>query len=384
VLALNREAQDFNAFPVVDGRGVLQGIVTKLDLLRMFRPTRYRWLPELRPLAGERVADIMTREIVGVGPGDPVAVAVDLMIAYQLRSLPVLERREGRPALVGIVSRTDVLRCLMDVSTDGVGRARLGLGRDGPRAGRSGRPNPPIRLAHPVASPLHLEASGLLRPARAGRRAMFANREAAGRALAERLAPLVGAPCVVAGIPRGGVAVALPVAERLGAPLAAVFAHKLSAPFAPELAFGAIDEDGEAILDAATVAVLGLAPEDVEMAKAGERRAIERRIARYGAPALAPLLPGRAAVLVDDGLATGLTMRAALAYVRRHGAREVTVATPVASGEAAARFAREADRFVSLVVDDAFRAVGEYYADFAPVPDQAVVAMLARAREAVQ
>ncbi|MBI2467554.1 MAG: phosphoribosyltransferase [Candidatus Rokubacteria bacterium] len=212
---------------------------------------------------------------------------------------------------------------------------------------------------------------------------MFANREAAGRALAERLAPLVG-PCVVAGIPRGGVAVALLVAERLGAPLTAVFAHKLAAPFAPELAFGAIDEDGDAILDAATVAVLGLTPGDVETAKAAERQAIERRIARYGAPALAPLLPGRAAVLVDDGLATGLTMRAALAYARRHGAREVTVATPVASGEAAARFAREADRFVSLVVDDAFQAVGEYYADFAPVPDEAVVAMLASAREAVQ
>ena len=92
---------------------------------------------------------------------------------------------------------------------------------------------------------------------------------------------------------------------------------------------------------------------------------------------LSTYLPGAAVVLVDDGLATGLTMQAAVAYARRHGAREVTVAVPCSAAEAATRFRREADRFVCLIVDPDFYAVGAYYEDFSPVTDDKVVAMLA-------
>lgn len=212
---------------------------------------------------------------------------------------------------------------------------------------------------------------------------MLKDREDAGRQLAARLAPRVAPPAVVAAIPRGGVAVALPIVERIRLPLTVVYARKLAAPVAPELAFGALDEDGMAVTDPEIVSMLGLAADDIERARLRVGEEIRRRMARYGVPPLAHYLPGAGVVLVDDGLATGLTMRAALAYARRHGAREITVAVPCASAPAAAWFERAADHFVALVVDEDFGAVGAYYADFSPVADDAVQAMLARAARAV-
>ncbi len=209
----------------------------------------------------------------------------------------------------------------------------------------------------------------------------FRDRAQAGRELAEALAPVLKPPAVVAGIPRGGVSVALPIVERFRLPLTVVYARKLTAPIAPEFAFGAIDEDGHAIVDSRSVAMLGLSPDDVERAKERVSNEIRRRMTTYGVPALGHHLPGAAVVLVDDGLATGLTMRAALEYARRHGAREIVVAVPCASEAAAREFERAADRFVSLVVDPDFAAVGQYYVDFSPVSDEEVIAMLARARE---
>ena len=102
-------AQDFNMFPVVDARGVLRGLVTKLDLLRAFRPQMRRWIPSLKLLWAERIEDVMSRSAISVRPDDPITVAVDTMIEARLRSLPVVERRAEGPVLVGIVSRTDVL-----------------------------------------------------------------------------------------------------------------------------------------------------------------------------------------------------------------------------------------------------------------------------------
>ncbi|MBI4013575.1 MAG: hypothetical protein HY359_14755 [Candidatus Rokubacteria bacterium] len=210
---------------------------------------------------------------------------------------------------------------------------------------------------------------------------MFRDRAEAGRALAAELVPLVTPPCVVAAIPRGGVAVALPIAERLRAPLTVVYARKLTSPVAPELAFGALDEDGEVQSDPVTMAWLRLEPGDVQKVKAVVWAEIQRRMSLYRVPPLARYLPGATVVLVDDGLATGLTMGAALLYARRHGAREVIVATPCAAAPAAERFQRAADRLVALTVDPGFTAVGAYYHDFSEVSDEQVLAMLARARE---
>lgn len=209
---------------------------------------------------------------------------------------------------------------------------------------------------------------------------MFKDRTEAGRRLADEIAKVVTGRVVVAAIPRGGVTVALPVAERLGAPLTVLYSRKLTAPIAPELAFGSLDEDGECLLDSHTVAMLELSDDQVQAAKARVGAEIRRRMQRYQVPPLAAYLPDAAVILVDDGLATGSTMRAALAYARRHGAREVTVAVPCSAPQAAARFRKEADRFVSLVVDPDFYAVGAYYEDFSPVTDGDVVAMLARAQ----
>ncbi len=213
-----------------------------------------------------------------------------------------------------------------------------------------------------------------------GQTMLFQDRAGAGRSLAAKLEPVISHPCVVAAIPRGGVAVALPIVERLRVPLTVVYARKLTAPFAPEFAFGALDEDGETVIEPASVGMLGLSPDDIEKVKAKVGAEIRRRMALYPVRPLASYLPGSAVVLVDDGLATGLTMRAALRYARRHGAREIIVAVPCASAEAARRFRQEADRFVSLVVDPEFAAVGQYYIDFAQVSDEQVTAMLARAQ----
>jgi putative phosphoribosyl transferase len=210
--------------------------------------------------------------------------------------------------------------------------------------------------------------------------ASFPGRAEAGRVLADKLRPLLAPPAVVAAIPRGGVAVALPIVERLQLPLTVVYARKLTAPIAPELAFGALDEDGEVIIDEGTVAALGLRPADVDRAKVRVAAEIKRRMALYRVPPLAHYLPGAHVALVDDGLATGLTMRAALAYARRHGASQITMAVPCASVPAAERFQSEVDHFVSLVVDPQFMAVGVYYVDFSPVDDDAVRTMLEQAK----
>src|SRR5580765_624901 len=207
---------------------------------------------------------------------------------------------------------------------------------------------------------------------------VFKDRTAAGEQLAARLQSLLARPCVVAAIPRGGIAVALPIVERLQRPLAIVHACKLTVSATPELTFGAVDEDGQDIVDRQTVTQFALSSEVIASAKARVEAEIGRRMALYKALPLAQCLPGLDVILVDDGLATGLTMHAAVDYARRHGAREVTVAVPCASEEAAVRFREEADRFVSLIVGDSLGAVRGYYADFAPLTDEEVCAMLGR------
>jgi CBS domain-containing protein len=116
------DIHDFNGFPVADEQGRLRGFVTKFDLLRVYRARRFHWMPEIRPLPAERVDDLMTRSIVGVEPDDAVSTVVDRMLEYGVRSLPVVERRDGEPVLVGMVSRTDVLRFLTQEAPDFAGR----------------------------------------------------------------------------------------------------------------------------------------------------------------------------------------------------------------------------------------------------------------------
>lgn len=209
--------------------------------------------------------------------------------------------------------------------------------------------------------------------------ARFANRSAAGVLLAEQVWEACPEPSVVAAIPRGGVAAAVPVAERLGAALAILLVHKITVPAAPELAIGAVDEDGHTLLSADTVGDLHAGSAEVVRARERTLVEIERQRALYPAPQITGFLPDRTLVIVDDGLATGLTARAAVVYARRHGALRVIVAAPCASREAAHLLEAQADLFICPVIDDEFFAVQEYYDDFAPVGDDEVVRLLEQA-----
>jgi predicted phosphoribosyltransferase len=208
----------------------------------------------------------------------------------------------------------------------------------------------------------------------------FADRADAGRALAERLAGTVAPDAVVLGLPRGGVVVAAEVAAALGCPLDLVAVRKLGLPWQPELAMGAIAAVGgtvetvcaEAVLDSARVG-----PETFAEVRDEELAVLRRRETLYRGDRPPTDLAGRHVVLVDDGLATGSTMRAAVAAVRRQGPALVVVAVPVGSASACAALAEEVDEVVCLATPDRFRAVGQAFVDFAPTGDDAVRRALA-------
>ncbi|WNV73732.1 phosphoribosyltransferase family protein [Geodermatophilus sp. DSM 44513] len=209
----------------------------------------------------------------------------------------------------------------------------------------------------------------------------FADRTAAGRALAARLAGHAAPDLLVLGLPRGGVVVAAEVARALGAALDLVVVRKVAAPGRPELAMGAIAAvDGE-VETVREERVLGRADVDgaaFDGVRERELAELRRREAAYrqGRPAAFPA--GRPVLLVDDGLATGSTMRAAVAAVRRQGPARVTVAAPVGAPSACARLAAEVDDVVCLWTPTPFRAVGQGYADFRATTDDEVRAALAR------
>ena len=208
----------------------------------------------------------------------------------------------------------------------------------------------------------------------------YADRAEAGARLAAALVELPRDRVVVAALPRGGVAVAVPIARMLGAPLTLSFVRKLVLARVPELAVGAVDEDGQVMTDAGTLAALGASLDDLVEARRRAERELARQREAFPVTPLAAYLPEASVVLVDDGPATGLTLRAAVAHARRHGAREVIVAVPCSSASAARRLEHEADRFVCPRVDRDFFAVGRYYADFHQVGDAEVLALLERAR----
>ncbi|MGY1691468.1 phosphoribosyltransferase [Geodermatophilus sp. SYSU D01105] len=213
----------------------------------------------------------------------------------------------------------------------------------------------------------------------------FADRTAAGRALAGRLADSAAPDLVVLGLPRGGVVVAAEVARALGATLDIVTVRKLGVPWRPELAMGAVAAIGEEVETVREERVLGRVDVDDEaFDRAREREIAElrRREAAYRGDRPATPLSGRPVVVVDDGLATGSTMRAALAAARRQAPARLTVAVPVASPFACQRIASEVDEVVCLWAPSSFAAVGQGYDDFRATTDDEVRAALAEGRGA--
>lgn len=208
----------------------------------------------------------------------------------------------------------------------------------------------------------------------------FSDRADAGRRLADRLAGLAGSPgVVVLGVPRGGLPVAFPLAQRLAAPLDVLVVRKLGLPSQPELAMGAVGEDGVRVLNEDVLRRAGVAPSELAAVEAAQRQEVAERSARWrrGRPAVP--LRDSVAVVVDDGTATGATLRVACRIARAHGAARVVAAVPVASREAVEEVRQDADEVVALSVPAWFSSVGQWYDDFAQVPDDEVARLLADA-----
>lgn len=204
---------------------------------------------------------------------------------------------------------------------------------------------------------------------------MFADRRQAGLALAALLTDLRNSDAVVLGLPRGGVPVAAVVAEALSLPLDIIVVRKLGFPGQPEVAMGAIGEGGARVLNPSIVALGWITGEELEKVERVESAELLRRLSILRSGHEPIDLRGRTAIIVDDGIATGATVRVACAVARQRGASQVVVATPVMSPEAMDELA-DADRVTSVLRPRGFRAVGEYYRDFNQTADEEVVRLL--------
>ena len=205
----------------------------------------------------------------------------------------------------------------------------------------------------------------------------FADRVDAGRRLAAQLEHLRGDDVVVLGLPRGGVPVAAEVARALGAPLDVIVVRKLGVPFQPELAMGAIGEGDVRVLDDEVLRLAAVDDSDLHEVEARERVELDARVQRFRGSRPRLDLTGRTALVVDDGMATGSTARAACRVARLLGARRVVMATPVAAPDTVAAFT-EADEVVCVETPQGFSAVGQFYRDFTATSDDTVVELLHR------
>jgi predicted phosphoribosyltransferase len=211
----------------------------------------------------------------------------------------------------------------------------------------------------------------------------FRDRREAGRRLGAAVGHLRAEHPVVVGLPRGGVPVAAEVASALGAPLDVLVIRKLGVPWHPELGMGAVGEDGVVVVNDDIVRSTRVSGDEVAAVEARERVEVTRRAERFrrGRPGVA--LAGRTVIIVDDGLATGGTARAAIAVARARGAARVVLAVPVAPPEATRELAGVADEVICLATPSSFSAVGTWYANFTQTTDDEVVELLDRAASGV-
>jgi putative phosphoribosyl transferase len=205
---------------------------------------------------------------------------------------------------------------------------------------------------------------------------MFADRSDAGRQLARWLGAIRTKNLVVLGLPRGGVPVAFEIAGALHAPLDIIVVRKLGVPFQPELAMGAIGEGDVRIVNAEVVRHSGVSAGDFAAVEAHERGELTRRAERFRGRRDRVPLTGRTALIVDDGIATGSTVRAACQVARAQGARRVIVAAPIAPPGTIVALRDVADDVTVLHSPEAFYAIGQFYDDFTQTSDDVVVRLL--------
>jgi putative phosphoribosyl transferase len=210
----------------------------------------------------------------------------------------------------------------------------------------------------------------------------FPNRAEAGRLLGEKLQKYAGRnDVIVLGLPRGGVPVAYEVAQRLGIPLDVFIVRKLGVPGFEELAAGAIASGGVRVLNEDVLRALPNADEIIESVTAKETAELERREKSYRDDRPAPELRDRVVILVDDGLATGATMHAAVKALRQRDVAKIVVAVPVGPPDTCREFDDEADETICATAPEFFQAVGQYYEDFSQTSDEEVRDLLARAAQ---
>lgn len=208
----------------------------------------------------------------------------------------------------------------------------------------------------------------------------FTDRRTAGRLLGERLKDHYPERVVVLALPRGGVPVAVEVAAALGTTADVFVTRKIGYPPQPELGVGAIAEGGEPVFDDWMLSRLGLRADDLAAVVKREKAELDRRVQVYRGGRPPPDLAGKPAIIVDDGLATGGTARAALRAARAAGVTRTTLAVPVCPASTLADMQAEADEMVTLVTPEDFRSVGEWYAAFGQLSDDDVLALLAENR----
>jgi predicted phosphoribosyltransferase len=210
---------------------------------------------------------------------------------------------------------------------------------------------------------------------------LFEDRGDAGRQLAERLAPYAEERPIVFALPRGGVPVGTEVSRSLGAPLEVIVSRKLGAPGQPEFGIGAVAPGGVRVLNEHAVRALGIEEEYLEMISTRELAEAERRLKLFRGDRPYPDLEGRTAILVDDGLATGVTARAALLALRRMNPLRIVLAVPVCAVQTAELLRLETDDLICLLAPANLEAVGLWYRNFEQTSDEEVVRLLEGARQ---